>query len=491
MNILILINGAVYHRPFFARVGDALVHDGHDVRFALDSHWTDFTSPSTALPPDRTSYFSDFFEANYARCPLAPEFTKLNLWTAMFPDLDRAEYSTTLLRRRPGYYERLLENLVAYFADLCDRYRIDAMVYETVSNAFSYIASLVAHQRGIRYVGFGSSRLPGHVDVTDQAYFRHARTERLYKDIVAGAARVPRDIRERAAEYVANLDTKRADYVVSNAFMTWNPLRRYARTDAIRAVFEAYRFYFSSPRKHEYAFQLPNPLVVYPEQLARETARWAKAVLLKTVYVEQPDLERPYFIYPLQYHPEASCAVDGAYFNDDLVNIINTSINLPPNHLLYVRDHPHAFAQAPLSLYRRINRLPNVRFVDWTFDSRSLIRSARAVVTSTSSFGFESILLGKPVYVLGHPFYDFHPLVRRIRSWDEAFSQFSEYGEIQAKPPEIQALAEAYFLSSRKGSYDLKAKIGDPEAVACIVKLIVEEASSEPATPQVSQSAQV
>jgi hypothetical protein len=287
------------------------------------------------------------------------------------------------------------------------------------------------------------------------------------------------DVQVRATEYLASVDTKRADYVVNSAFMTWNPLRRYARMNALTAVMESCRFYFSNPRAHEFAFQIPNPFVVYPEQLAREMARWFKATLLRVRYVEQPDLERKYFIYPLQYHPESSCAVDGTYFNDDLINIINTAINLPPNHLLYVRDHPHAFAQAPLHLYRRLTRLPNVRFIDWRFDAKRLMRSAQAIVTSTSSFGFEAILLGKPVYVLGHPFYDFHPLVRRVRSWDEAFSQFADYKDVHAEPREIRALLDAYVWSSRKGSFHLKAGIDDPEAIAVVANVIVEEAGKD------------
>jgi len=41
MNVLILVNAAQEHRPFYARVGEELVRRGHDVQFALDSHYTD------------------------------------------------------------------------------------------------------------------------------------------------------------------------------------------------------------------------------------------------------------------------------------------------------------------------------------------------------------------------------------------------------------------------------------------------------------------
>lgn len=480
MNVLILVNGAPYHRPFFARVGEALERAGHKAFYAVDSHSTEFMHPAAALPAERTSVFSDFFEANYEKCPLTSEFVRLNLWTALFPDLDRAEYSSTMLRRREGYYERLAENLVAYFADLIARHRIDAIVYESVSNAFAYVAYLVAKTRGVRYVGFGMSRLPGRIDVTDQAYYRHSRTERLFKGILAGTTEVPEAARTAAAEYLTNLDKKRPDYVTVNGFMTWSPFRRYARVDALTNYLRALRFYLSSPRRHEFAYQLSNPLVVYPEHFARETVRWARSLVLKRRYVEPADLSKPFFVYPLQYHPESSCAVDGAYFNDDLVNVLNTAMNLPPGHLLYVKDHPYAFAQAPMSLYRRIRRVPNVRLIDWTIDSKHLIRHARAVVTSTSSFGFEAILLGKPVFVLGHPFYDFHPLARRVRSWDEAFDQFVDYDKVRARPEEIRAFVEAYFLSSRAGSYDLKSNVDNPDAIDLIAKIIVDEAAPPP-----------
>jgi hypothetical protein len=268
--------------------------------------------------------------------------------------------------------------------------------------------------------------------------------------------------------------------------MTWSPFRRYARTSALTNYLRAMRFFLSNPRGHEYAFQVSNPLVIYPEHFAREVVRWFKSMWLKRRYMRPVDPTKAFFVYPLQYHPESSCAVDGAYFNDDLVNVVNTAMNLPPNHLLYVKDHPYAFAQAPMALYRRIRRIPNVRLVDWTFDSKKLIRHARAVVTSTSSFGFEAVLLGKPVFVLGHPLYDFHPLVRQVRSWDQAFEQFCNYEQGRASPREIHAFLEAYFMSSHAGSYDLKSNVDNNDAVDRIARLIIEECAARPSAPAVA-----
>jgi capsule polysaccharide export protein KpsC/LpsZ len=79
------------------------------------------------------------------------------------------------------------------------------------------------------------------------------------------------------------------------------------------------------------------------------------------------------------------------------------SRSLPTTHKLYVKEHPRMFRDNPRTLrtYRQIASLPNVRFVDVSTDSPSLIMDIYAVVTPTGTPAFEAVLSGKPAITCG------------------------------------------------------------------------------------------
>ncbi|GAG28470.1 unnamed protein product, partial [marine sediment metagenome] len=91
--------------------------------------------------------------------------------------------------------------------------------------------------------------------------------------------------------------------------------------------------------------------------------------------------------------------------------------SLPAGMILVVKEHPAARGKRPLSYYKKVEEIFNVRFVDPTLDPRPFIVNSKLVATIASSVGFEAIMLGKPVLTFGQTPYEILPssMVRRVK----------------------------------------------------------------------------
>ena len=200
---------------------------------------------------------------------------------------------------------------------------------------------------------------------------------------------------------------------------------------------------------------------MYPLQFAREMTRYAKVRYLRARRFETPSLDVDYFLYPMQFHPESSTSINSVHFLDEVSNVRNISIALRPGMKLYVKDHPHAAARARLAMYEDIAKFPNVVLVDPMVDGQTLVRHARAVVTCTSSMGYEAIVLGVPVFTLGETMWHFFPGNVNLRSFEHAADAFSSYDKVVATKEEREAFVASYFLSSFEGVFDLEQQWRD------------------------------
>ncbi len=78
---------------------------------------------------------------------------------------------------------------------------------------------------------------------------------------------------------------------------------------------------------------------------------------------------------------------------------------IPLGYKLYVKEHPAAIGGHQLSRMRDILRDKNIRLIHPRYNSFDLIKNAGCVITINSKVGFEAIMQGKPVVVLGSTFY--------------------------------------------------------------------------------------
>ena len=478
MKYLVIINAAPYHRPFFRRVGQAIRDRGHEVVYAVDSHYSEYLHPDDTLEGP-VYCFSDYLEKNYERRELPDGYEHCNVWRALFSDIDRASYSRAHYRRREGFYTSVAANLLHFYDEIFRAEQIDCVTYECVSNSFVHFAYAVSRRYGATFVGYLSSRIPQRIDIIDREYMLYSRTPQYYAELRSGAREAPPAARRAVSDYLANFERSVPDYMTQLAYLLENPLRAYADRERFGRWARSLAYFAREARRHEFSYQIGNPLVAFPQQFVRECARWAKVRYLGRRVYEPVDLSAKYFLYPLQYHPESSSSINALFHVGELDNVRNISVSMPFGVELWVRDHPHAAGRQPLAFYEEVGKLPNVRVIGTEVPGKVLVRHARAIVTCTSTMGFEGVVMGKPVFTLGESAYAFHPLCRRIDSFENAFELFAAYGDIRSTPEEREAFVLAYFLSTIRGSYDLARSYTDAALAARVARLVEGEAARD------------
>lgn len=165
------------------------------------------------------------------------------------------------------------------------------------------------------------------------------------------------------------------------------------------------------------------------------------------------DPDQTYWFYPLHLEPEAVVLYQSHGIYTNQVKLIeNIAGQLPPGHLLYVKDHPHDIGYRDAADYRRLNAVPNIRLLDAGVPGKQVIRHAYGVVTITGTAGFEAMLMRKPVVAFGTTFYTGYEGVRRLNHIRELRATL--YGLTPESLPDDEALLdylEAYFAAIHPG----------------------------------------
>jgi len=144
---------------------------------------------------------------------------------------------------------------------------------------------------------------------------------------------------------------------------------------------------------------------------------------VKTIFLEYNDLDElndyEVVLYPLHYEPEASLCYLSEFFSNQVALIENISKCLTLNQILVVKEHP---AQPGMLLTNKYQKLYHdnscIFYLPSTILSYDIIKKSKLIITLTSHLGWEALILGKPVYLLGKMFYDKYPFVNKFINFE-------------------------------------------------------------------------
>jgi hypothetical protein len=418
MNLLILVNLGPGFPRYFYSLGAALRKLGHRVLFALDSPMVMYEQPAYREDPD-VYLFTEFRKKHLHRKEIPSEFNDAHLWQLLFPDIDRFGAFGLNAGVRIDWYEGLASALLNFFSGLIESHRIEHIIYEPVSNSFAFAAYLAGQKRGVPYLGIAASRLPNRFELQRNPWGIGDELEQTYNRLARGDLIPPAHIEEAVTAYLEGFATAVPDYMRTNALDRLDIVGKYLRREKLAVVLRRIRYLVRHTRQ-DHPYTMGNPLLFGANQVRRSLQRKLRSPAIRRLY-STPATSDEYYLYPLQFHPEASTSVLARHYVDEGATIRNIAFNLPFGALLYVKDHISAHANARRSFYAELAALPNVKLIAPELDAKALALRSRGVITLTSTVGYEALVLGVPVFVLGRVFYDFHPLCGRVRTWDELF----------------------------------------------------------------------
>ena len=318
-------------------------------------------------------------------------------WWKTYPTFVRTSY----------FYGRHINNwedykkAVCFFEMVLANHKEIALVWsEIASSAFLCLLYEVAQKRGIPYLGYISGRLPGvfnvQLDLQSKNYMLNAEPPALK----------PTRQNEKP-EYMNNPGNKLLSYPFFSVF-----------PNTVRKLWHA-----RNTLKYR-SIENGNMLNLYLSVYFNFLLRKYRYLMAKNVFnIFAKNFEFPgdeiSVLFPLQFRPEASTSVHAPFFENDQEVIKNVAFSLPSNSRLFVKEHPSAIGIRTLGFYRDIISYPNVYLLDVDVDLDQLLPKFDAVVTLTSTVGFQAIQVGVPVLLIGNAFYHDYPLVQQIESWSQ------------------------------------------------------------------------
>ncbi len=135
----------------------------------------------------------------------------------------------------------------------------------------------------------------------------------------------------------------------------------------------------------------------------------------------EPDFNKKYFYYPIQFQPECTTSPQGGVYVNQELAIHLLSEALPgPEYYIYVKEHPDQRLHGRnIEFYNQLKKIKNVIFVKKSTSGFALIRNSLAVVTITGTSGWEALFRKKPVLLFGHCYYQYAPGVINVKSLND------------------------------------------------------------------------
>jgi len=130
-----------------------------------------------------------------------------------------------------------------------------------------------------------------------------------------------------------------------------------------------------------------------------------------------PDCDFAYF--SLHYQPEISTMLYAPFYVDQKYVIKQIARSLPLHYTLYVKEHPVMVEYRPRSFYKEILKMPNVKLIDPSISTYSILPKTKLVATIAGTTAWEGLLLKKPAINFGDRFYNSLPGAKRCHDFEQ------------------------------------------------------------------------
>uniref|UniRef100_UPI002FD87F37 capsular polysaccharide export protein, LipB/KpsS family n=1 Tax=Dissulfurispira sp. TaxID=2817609 RepID=UPI002FD87F37 len=123
-------------------------------------------------------------------------------------------------------------------------------------------------------------------------------------------------------------------------------------------------------------------------------------------YYRKPDYNDKYIYFPFHVPHDVQLTTRSRlfYFQEGFVEYLSRII--PYGYKLYIKEHPAAIGGHSFSVLRKIlKQHDNIMLIHPKINSYDLIKHAALVISINSKVGFEAIMQGKKVVVVGDAFY--------------------------------------------------------------------------------------
>jgi hypothetical protein len=157
--------------------------------------------------------------------------------------------------------------------------------------------------------------------------------------------------------------------------------------------------------KHNQTLSLKVKFLVFIERILVPLEK--KIYRLVEIFYIKPVKNLPYKfdLFPLHFSPESSINTPSPYFIDQIRAIEHIKFfENTNNSILLIKEHPSMYMRRPISFYKKIKKMPYVRFVPMDTKISNLIEKSDRVYSITGTAAMEAFFLGIDWKLIGKNF---------------------------------------------------------------------------------------
>jgi len=382
----------------------------------------DFTSPDGEDNLDQRR--KDALDAQYGA---------FDLWKAILADRRLIYGRLSKVRQSyAGHYShealcKILYSTLDALDRLVDRTNPDAIVTFVPASYGDYLLAHIAKVRGIRYLQLRSTKVKNFVTFTDGLGALSGHIAVRYEANLKLSRGYPCE--EAATAFISQASQKPVDY--EGTIARAKPSLSKSLINGTIKLAGALRNQFW-PLNHTVACDnhVPPPLGTYFHGVFLQP--WYRRTAMQAMRKRMLSLAQaksvPYLFYPLHSEPEIALSIYGRDHQNQIETIRRLAQSIPLKWRLVVKEHPRSFGYRTSGYYRRLLEIPNVWFADPETRPFYWIEGAQAVATVSGFSGFEALMMGRPVIVLGDVAFSVLPgnMLRTVGAMSEVSSALAD-----------------------------------------------------------------
>ncbi len=348
---------------------------------------------------------------------------------------------------------------VSFWSEIFDKYKPIAVLNELVAIEIAEVMYIEARKRGIRYLAWMCCPVRGLFYWIDDPICLSLKAATFQKEPSKASIAV-------ATEYFSDIIYKQKKPFYILPFENVMKIRQLISASkgilklAIGRTKKEHNFYESHGDAYMLFFE-----------------RAFKSLFPNYSTLEEIDSQE-IVLYPLHYEPEASLYYLSEFFSNQCALIENIIKCIRSEQVLVVKEHP---AQAGMLLTSKFQRLlrenSQLLYLPSTISSFEVIKKSKLVITLTSHLGWEALIMGKPVYLLGKTFYDKYDYVNKFSSYEQLRDEIRSERYIYPNNEALLLYAAQLVERSFVGNPFPHDKLYDKKNLSLIVEAICTELS--------------
>ena len=345
--------------------------------------------------------------------------------------------------------KEILQKEVAFWSRILDEWRPVCVVNETVAIEISEVLAIEAEKRKTKVLTSLCSVIPGYFYWKDNPYNGRVRplgTLAPSPEVIEKSEEYYNNVRYKNLKplYVQNLPALKGPSLKELFSILNHDIRQWL---SAKKVSDNHPFIYEDNYSDIRSFE---KLKIYFGRLFNR-------------YNVLSDVSEgySYLFYPLHYEPEATLLYFSEQYQNQLHNIEMICRCLRFDQFLVVKEHPQQpgmLLRADFAALRK--RHKNLIFLNSSFSTQKVLIGSEAIVTLTSTSGWEGLISGKPVLLLGTIFYDQCSEVTIIKSYVELKNVIRSKSYIHPEESKVKDFIARYFMILEKG-YPSPSYVGD------------------------------